>query len=156
MTGGAAPRARSGSRTSWKEVCMERSRMKRWTRCAILVVVSAAIAVLIAVSRGLSLELPLQLNARYLSDGLFVVGFLLTGMGALIWISTTGFFDIMSYAVKSFLVLFTPLKKPKEHPSFFDYKETREGKRGKPRFSMLGVGVIYLVLSVICLGIYYG
>ena len=130
--------------------------MKRWTRCAILVVVSAAIAVLIAVSRGLSLELPLQLNARYLSDGLFVVGFLLAGMGALIWISTTGFFDIMTYAVKSFLVLFTPIKKPKEHPNFFDYKEQRAERRGKPRFWMLAVGVAFLVLSVICLGVYYG
>ena len=121
-----------------------------------LIAVSTAIAVLIAVSRGLSPEAPLQLNARSLSDGLFVVGFLLAGMGALIWISTTGFFDIMTYAVKSFLVLFTPLKKPKDHPSFFDYKEGREGRRGKPRFSMLAVGAIFLVLSVVCLKVYYG
>ena len=156
MKGGAALRSRSGSRTGRKEVCMERSRTKRWIRRVAMVVAIAAIAVMIAVSRGLSLELPYQLNARYLSDGFFVVGFLLTGMGALIWISTTGFFDIMTYAVKSFLVLFTPIKKPKEHPSFFDYKEQREERRGKPRFLMLIVGVIYLALSVICLGIYYG
>ena len=135
---------------------MDRSRVNRWVRLTALVVVSAAIAGLIAVSRGLSLDQPLRLNARYLSDGLFVVGFLLTGMGALIWISTTGFFDIMTYAVKSFLVLFTPIKKPKEHPNFFDYKEQRAERRGKPRFWMLAVGVAFLVLSVICLGVYYG
>ena len=62
----------------------------------------------------------------------------------------------MTYAVKSFLVLFTPIKKPSEHPNFFDYKEQCAERRGKPRFRMLAVGVIFLVLSVICLGVYYG
>ena len=71
-------------RTKWRGIGMERSRVNRWVRLAALVVVSAAIAVLLAVSRGFSLDQPLRLNARYLSDGLFVVGFLLTGMGALI------------------------------------------------------------------------
>ena len=130
---------------------MERSRVNRWVRLAALVVVSAVIAVLLAVSRGFSLDQPLRLNARYLSDGLFVVGFLLTGMGALIWISTTGFFDIMTYAVKSFLVLFTPLRKAEKHEHYFDYKMARAARRKKTRNVLLWVGLAYVAAAGVCL-----
>lgn len=134
---------------------MDRSSVFRWVRRGALIVGAAVIAFLIAAGRGFSLEQPLQLNARYLSDGLFAVGFLLTGMGALVWVSTTGFFDIMTYGVKSLLVLFTPLKKASEHPSYYDYKMERESRRGRPSYAMLAVGLVFLALSIACLGIYY-
>lgn len=156
MTGIAALRMQGGLYVECEEFCMERSGKKRWIRLSVMILVSAAIALMIAVSRGLSLKESVRFNACCLSDGFFVVGFLMAGMGALIWISTTGFFDMMSYAVRSFLVLFTPLKKPKEHPGYVEYKEARDARRGKPRFGLLVVGVVYLVLSALCLGIYYG
>lgn len=135
---------------------MERSEVIRWVRRIVLIAAATAIAYLIAVGRGLDWNQPLQLNARYLSDGFFVVGFMMTGMGLLMWVSSMGFFDIMSYGVKSLLMLFSLLKAPEEHPSYFDYKMAREAKRGKMKFGMLIAGAVYLALSVICLAVYYG
>lgn len=135
---------------------MERSEVIRWVRRIVLIAVATAIAYLIAVGRGLDWSQPLQLNARYLSDGFFVVGFMMTGMGLLMWASSMGFFDIMSYGVKSLLMLFSLLKTPEEHPSYFDYKMAREAKRGKMKFGMLITGVVYLALSATCLAAYYG
>lgn len=129
--------------------------MKLWIRRIVWALASAAAAIMIAVYRGFSLDQTLTFNASCLSDGFFVIGLILTGIGGLTWVSTTGFFDIMSYAVKSCLVLFSPLKKPKEHPSFFDYKEAQSAKRGKPRFAMLILGVVFMAVSLACLGIYY-
>ena len=70
---------------------------RKWFWRIVRVVLEMAAAAAIARLRGFDFANPLALNARYLSDGCFVVGFILTGLGALIWISTTGFFDMMAY-----------------------------------------------------------
>ena len=135
---------------------MDRSKGKRIVRTVLLLAATLAATVAVAHSRGLDAANPLRLNARYLSDGFFVVGFLMTGLGALVWISTTGFFDMMSYAVRSLMVLFTGLRRPKEYPSFYDYKVERDARRAKPQWMLLIMGVAYLALSGICLAVYYG
>ena len=114
-----------------------------------------ALAFAVARLRGLDFSKGAQLNARYLSDGFFVVGLLATGLGLLIWVSTTGFFDILGYGVKSLLVLFTSLKKPKDHLSFYDYKQIRNENRGKPRHALLLSGAACILLSLACLAVYY-
>ncbi|MDD6882473.1 MAG: DUF3899 domain-containing protein [Eubacteriales bacterium] len=128
---------------------------RKWFWRIVRVVLEMAAAAAIARLRGFDFANPLALNARYLSDGCFVVGFILTGLGALIWISTTGFFDMMAYGVQSLLVLFSILKSPKDHPSFYDYKQMRNAKRNKPRFGMLITGIIFILASLACLAIYY-
>ena len=119
--------------------------------------IAIALALGVAVYQGLGPELAAYLNFRCLSDGLFVSTVIFAGMGALLWISTTGFFDIFSYGFKSLLVLFSPLKKASEHPHYYEYKCEKDAKReGKPlTHTVLIVGVICLVLSLICLALYY-
>lgn len=134
---------------------MNRSRILRWVRLAALVIAGAAIACAIAHYRGYAPGNPFALNARYLSDGFFVVGFMMASIGGLVLISTTGFFDIMSYGMHSLLVLFSFLKKPKDHPSYYDYKVGRDARRGKPHFTLLLTGLAFLALAGIFLGIYY-
>ena len=60
------------------------------TACALL------LAVLFAQIRGFSFSQPLAANLAALCDGFFVSGMLVAGLGAMIWVSTTGFFDILS------------------------------------------------------------
>ena len=97
------------------------------------------------------------LNFRYFSDGCFVSAVLFAGMGCLFWVSTTGFFDIFSYGFKSLLVLFSPLKRIKEHPHYYEYKCEKDAKReGKPlTHTTLFVGIGMVALSLICLALYY-
>ena len=119
--------------------------------------IAAAIAGSVALSQGFSLAAEAYLNFRYLSDGFFVAAILFVGMGGLLWISTTGFFDIFSYAFKSLFVLFSPLKKAKEFPHYYDYKCEKDAKReGKPiTHTVLVVGLICLAVSLVCLALYY-
>lgn len=119
-------------------------------------VVALLIAFPIAVYRGFSADLAFSLNARYLSDGFFVAGLLLTGIGALIWVSSTGFFDIFIYGFKSLLVLFTALVKPKDHPTFYEYKLSREKGRRKGSCFILFVGLFFLALAYVFLRVYNG
>lgn len=133
---------------------------KKWSlvllRYGITAAVGLVISALTAWRQGFAWTLPFAQNARYLSDGCFVAAILLVGVGALTWISCTGFFDIFSYAVKSLLVLFTSLRKPKDQIGFYEYKLLKEEKRGAaPRF-ILYVGLLFTGLSVLFLALYYG
>ncbi len=117
--------------------------------------IGALIAWLVAAYRGFDAALTFSLNARYLSDGFFVAGLLLAGFGALIWISTTGFFDLLAYGFRSLLVLFTALVKPSEHKTFYEYKLERESGRKKGAWYILFVGLIYLAAAYTFLRVYY-
>ena len=128
---------------------------RKWLWRVVRMMLGTVAAAAVARLRGFDLANSLALNARYLSDGCFVVGLILTGLGVLVWISTTGFFDMMAYGVQSLLVLFSILKSPKEHPSFYDYKQMRDAKRNKPRFGMLLTGIVFILVSLSCLAIYY-
>lgn len=131
---------------------------KKWGKAlshAAYALAEPALAFAVARLRGLDFSKSVQLNARYLSDGFFVIGLLATGLGLLIWVSTTGFFDIMGYAVKSVVVLFSSLKKPKDHISFYDYKQIKNENRGKPLHALLLSGVACILLSLVCLVVYY-
>ena len=120
--------------------------------CAVL---ALAVSLGVARYRGAAPELPFALNCRYLSDGFFFTGLIFTGIGALTLIAGTGFFDVFSYAFHSLLVLFSALRRPEEHVSYFDYKLERDAKRKKPLWMILLTGLVCIALSVAWLALYY-
>lgn len=127
---------------------------KKLLKYGVPALIGAAIALGVAVSQGLG-GVGSAWSLRTLSDGCFVTFILMGGLGALVWVSTTGFFDIFTYAGKSLLVLFSPMKQPEKLKKFYEYKLDKEEKRKKADFTLLIVGVAYLLLSFAFLGGYY-
>lgn len=112
----------------------------------------AALAVVIALLRGLSAADTTARAAAALSDGFFVVGVMLSGVGGLMAISgKTDFFDMLSYGVRSLAVMFTPFKKPENHPRFYEYKQQRREKRKAPKMFLLYAGLALIAVSALCL-----
>jgi len=132
---------------------------KKWLIWVGILILEAVVALLIARHQGLRAGNSFTLNARYLSDGCFVVGFMMSGIGVLTWISTTGFFDMMTYGVqygiRVLVGLFGGNRRP-QNKDFYEYKTERDEKRGKPVYSLLICGLVFIVLSLAFLGIYYG
>lgn len=89
----------------------------------------------------------------YVCDGLFVAGLLLAGFGALAWIASTGFFDIFSYAFKSLIYLFTPIRSRGERQKYYEYHGEMDDKRakekGKTVYYILVCGLVFLAAAVI-------
>ena len=91
-------------------------------------------------------------------DALFSGALLWLGFGGMMFVAATDFFDIFGYAFSSLLVLFSPLKSPKEHKHFYDYKQERAEKRKKKEeerktgnlipLTMVIVGAMLLVGSL--------
>ncbi len=84
-----------------------------------------------------------------LSDGFFVVGLLLLGFGILMWVSTTGVLDIITYGFKSLIYLFTPFQKERGTGGFYEYKLEKKEKRKAVPFEYLWIGAGMLILSFI-------
>ena len=83
------------------------------------------------------------------SDGFFVAGLMFTGFGLLLWISTTGVLDIITYGFKSLLYLFTPYQKSKDEGGFYEYKLEKRAKRKSVPFEYLWLGLGWIVVSFI-------
>lgn len=127
---------------------------KNLLKYGIPALIGAAITLTVAMGQGLG-GVGSAWSLRVLSDGCFVTAVLMVGMGALVWVSTTGFFDIFTYAGKSLLVLFSPMKQPEKLKKFYEYKADKDEKRKKADFTLLIVGAAYLLLSFVFLGGYY-
>lgn len=122
----------------------------RLARYGIPFMIGMCISILTALHQGFAFALPAYLKARYLSDGFFVAGILLSGLGGLVMISTTGFFDMFSYALYCLLMRFTQMKRGRDHSSFYAYKTSKDARRGKPKGFLLLLGLGFCLLSAVC------
>lgn len=90
-----------------------------------------------------------------LCDACFVPGAFLTGIGILVLIANDGMFDILSYGAHSLLVLFSALRSPEKHVSYYDYKMQRLARRKHPSRIILWVGLLFLAAAAVFLVVYY-
>ena len=129
-----------------------RAKKRNWLPWLICVLIGLILAA--GVSYWRYMVLPEEMLAdhtsavyRAISDGFFIVGFIFTAIGGLVTISTTGFFDIFGYAMRSLIVLFTPFKNPKDQITYVEYKEKKELGRKKPLYQMLVTGILLILIA---------
>ena len=116
--------------------------------------ISLAAALGVSFARGLGTGTPAEALAA-LSDGCFAVGAVMLGMGILLRISETGFFDIFSYGLGDFWARLTLRGAKKEPIAFYDYKQLKATKRSSVWRTPLGVGLILMALSCAALFAWY-
>jgi len=123
-------------------------RMKTWLRYTIAFGIALILVIAITLYRGFDFALPLYHNAGAIADGCFVSGVLIFGFGLLLRIATTGFFDMLSYGMRSFFnLLIGAFRRPENEPKFYDYKVAKAEKRGKPGYTLVIVGAVLLIFS---------
>ena len=109
-----------------------------------------ALAVVIALLRGMGSGNAAAVNAGIMSDGFFIVGVLTAGVGALMAIAgKTDFFDMLSYGGRSLLKLI-PFVRQKTQ-TFYDYKLEKQAKRKEPKWFLLFAGFVLIGLAAVCL-----
>lgn len=101
----------------------------------------------IAYSRGLFSQTELVGIFHILTDSFFAPGFLITGLGALVFVSNEGGFDALAYGMTSFFDIFRKEKKNKFR-TFYDYKEAR-AEKNMPCGFILICGSVILALSMV-------
>ena len=114
------------------------------------------IAFLIAWYQGVFVVTEVSDIVMAIGDGFTVAAVLYLGMGALIWISTTGFFDIFGFAFKKAARVFIPAMFIDSEGNFYEYKIKSEEKRKTfTQHTSLLIGLAFLVISIILTIVWY-
>ena len=114
------------------------------------------LAFLIMWYQGLFVVTKLSDIIMAISDGFTVVAVLYLGIGSLMWISTTGFFDIFGFAVKRGLHAILPGMVQECEGNYYEYKVQKSEKRkGFTEHLTLKLGLIFLIISIILTAVWY-
>lgn len=129
---------------------MDENKKKQWIKRVTTLVLDIVLALAIAYWRFNNHPADYDIDVMYaLSDGFFLVGAANLAFGALLWISTTGIFDIISYGFKSVLYLFTLRKKDKDEGGYYEYKLRKQENRKAVPFETLWIGAGLLILGIV-------
>lgn len=114
------------------------------------------IAFLVMWYQGLFVVTKLSDIIMAIGDGFTVAAVLYLGVGALMWISTTGFFDIFGFAFKRAARVFIPNFFVDADGNYYEYKMKKEEKRkGFTQHSSLIIGALFLIISIILTAVWY-
>ncbi len=121
--------------------------MRNFKKFGISLLVCSICALLLAWARGVFAQTAPVSVFHILSDCFLAVGIVASCIALLIFVSNEGTFDIFVYGLRVFWGFFrkgTPLRED----TFFDYRETRQGKK-VPFAFLLSCGGIFLLLSIL-------
>lgn len=100
-----------------------------------------------------SLTLPVD-KYRVLTDAFSIPGIILVMVGCLVWVSTEGFFDMISYGLRWLGQSLIPFSE-KNHESFYDYKMRKSENRLTGYSFLFYTGFAFLVIAIVFLILFY-
>jgi hypothetical protein len=133
----------------------EKNTSKILLKCGITAIVAAILALGVMWGRGVFVATTLEKTLSCISDGFFVVGFIFSGIGLLMVIAQTGTFDMLGYAFKSLIYLFTPRTIDRSQGGFYEYTMKKKEKRQAGPLYILWVGLAFVVIALAVVGVYY-
>lgn len=127
--------------------------MKKLTKYLVTFAVGLLIALLVAIYRGAFEAEEAKQVVRYLCDAFFVATICVGGLGALVFVSSEGAFDMLAYGLRSFFSLFKGTGKRK-YDSYYDYKQSKAKNKMESGF-MLYVGLFFLLVTIVLYIVFY-
>ena len=126
---------------------MNKSLFKKY---AVAVIIAAIATVcLLLIFDFFSGELTLQEGMKALSDAFSVTGIIFIAMGALVFVSTQGMFDSVSYAGKFVIRAFIPGARSTPMEKYGDYKVGKSEKRIAGYSFLFFVGIAFTLIGIL-------
>ena len=91
---------------------------------------------------------------KALADAFTIPGVVFLMVGVLVWVSTTGFFDFLGYALGNFGRMLIPMSK-KPHQTFYDYKVSRSEKRAAGYSCIFVTGALLIAVAIVFTILFY-
>lgn len=111
--------------------------------------VGLAIAAAYCAWRGLFAMAAWERVTRTLCDAFFIPAVVLLGLGALMYVSNEGFFDVATFGMRSMLWLFHPAgEKARNRQDFAEYRAQKHENPARPGV-LLAVGGAFLMISLV-------
>ena len=116
--------------------------------------VGALLVMFVLLCRGFFLPPALLEQYRILADAFTTAGVVLIMVGVLIWVSTTGSFDMISFALSKLGKALIPFSK-KSDEKYYDYVMRKREKRFSGYLFVFIVGALYMIPAIIFTVMFY-
>ncbi len=129
-----------------------------WIKYLVQTVVAVILSIVIMGFRGaFNAELSQSDRVKGVCDGFSITAMMYICLGILMWVSTTGFFDIFSYAFRKGAHAIIPgMGFDNSLNTYYDYKQDKIEKRNsKPMYSTLVIGIFLLIISGVLVFYWY-
>ena len=120
----------------------------------ITLLIGAAFVLFLLLARGFFEWPELSEQYRILADAFTSSGVILLMVGVLIWISTTGSFDMISFALSKFAKALIPFSK-KSGETYYDYVVRKREKRFSGYLCIFVVGAVFSALAAVFTALFY-
>ena len=90
-----------------------------------------------------------------LCDAFTIPGIVLIMVGALVWVSTTGFLDGLAYCIRFAIFSLIPGKRLERDEKYADYVERKSEKRMKGYGFLFWSGIATLIVSFVFMALFY-
>ncbi len=91
---------------------------------------------------------------RILTDAFSIPGVILIMVGGLVFVSTDGFFDMISYSLGRLRNSLVPFSK-KSNESYYDYKTRKSGQRFKGYSFLFFDGIAFLIAAAVFMILFF-
>ena len=127
-----------------------KDRKKVLLQYSITTLICAGTSFMILYMNGFWRTFDLAEKYKLLADAFTIPGILLIMVAALVWVSSEGFFDGISYAVTQFSGMIIPsIGKKYKHMKYYDYKMEKKEKRSGGYSFLFFVGLLFTVIAVV-------
>lgn len=132
----------------------ENSNKRSWIKYLITAVIGLIIAFLVCLLKGMFQMTEAKEIVRVISDGVTLVGLIMTCVGFLTVLNKAGAFDGLAYSLKYTVRVWRNYRENDKTPkSYYDYKKAAYEKR-KRHWYLLIVGAGYLLVAVVLIIVY--
>ena len=125
-------------------------------RYSITTAAAGLVSLLVLYLHGFGDVTTLEQKYKILADAFTIPGVVLIMFGALIWVSSEGFFDGLTYAFTRVGGMLIPFfRGGKEHQTYYDYKMKMKDKRAHGYSFMFFVGIVFVAIAVVFIALFY-
>ena len=127
--------------------------MKKAVKYIIAAAIGLAAAAIIMFTRNITGQETLKQVFTILSDAFFVPGVILGGVGFLVWATSGGVFDMLSYGFITLIDTFRRDVTKRKYKDFYEYRQVKKGEKRNVGFLLL-VGLAFIVIAAVFLIVY--
>ncbi len=118
-------------------------------------VISGSISAMIYSLHGASGSSSLADKYRILCDAFTIPGIILLMLGLLVWISTTGTLDGITYVFSWLRARIFPAGAAKKRETYYDYVDRKSKNRSKGYAFLFICGAVFMVVALVLMGLFY-
>ena len=114
----------------------------------ITVIAASLVTIITLYNQGFNTSLEITEKMRLLADAFTIPGVVLVMLGCLVFVSTSGFFDMISFGIARGVSMLIPFSH-KSKETFYEYKTRKNEERFTGYSFLFYVGAVFVAVAIV-------